>query len=157
MRLSATARQQTALQAVAEPRRRELLLLLRDNGELSVGDLAARVDVTQQAVSLHMKALEAAGLVAARREGTRHLYAVRPEGFRPIQEFVATFWSDQLGKLKDGPNSPMTASRPNFSSMRPPSGYSITSVSQSCGSLDRRFARLEANTGGAFSVDINGV
>lgn len=92
---------QSALHAIAEPRRRELLMLLRERGEMSVGELSGRVPITQQAVSLHLKALENAGLVEARREGTRHLYAVRPEGFIPIQEFVASFWGDKLAVLKD--------------------------------------------------------
>lgn len=89
-----------ALKAIAEPRRRELLMLLRDHGPLPVGELAERVDVTQQAVSQHLKVLEEAELVEARREGTRHLYAVRPEGFRPVQEFVEAFWGDRLGELR---------------------------------------------------------
>ncbi|WP_119299585.1 ArsR/SmtB family transcription factor [Dongia deserti] len=91
---------QAALKAIVEPRRRELLALLRDRGALSVGELADQVDVSQQAVSQHLKVLEDAGLVEARREGTRHIYAVRPDGFRPIEEFVAGFWSDHLQKLK---------------------------------------------------------
>ncbi|MEZ5668679.1 MAG: metalloregulator ArsR/SmtB family transcription factor [Alphaproteobacteria bacterium] len=91
---------QAALKAIAEPRRRELLELLRDAGCLSVGELAERVAVTQQAVSLHLKVLEDAGLVEARREGTRHLFAVRPEGFRPVEEFVAGFWGGHLSALK---------------------------------------------------------
>jgi DNA-binding transcriptional ArsR family regulator len=91
---------QTALKAIAEPRRRELLMALRDAGELSVGELAERVDVTQQAVSLHLKVLEQAGLVEARRAGTRHLYAVKADGFRPVQEFVDQFWGTHLDALK---------------------------------------------------------
>ncbi len=91
---------EAALKAIAEPRRRELLTLLRDEGALSVGELADQVAITQQAVSLHLKVLEEAGLVEARREGTRHIYAVRPEGFRPVQDFVAGFWSQQLSQLK---------------------------------------------------------
>jgi len=92
---------QSALKALSEPRRRELLLLLRDRGALSVGDMASKVDVTQQAVSLHLKVLQEAGLVEARREGTRHIYAVKPEGFKPVQDFVAGFRSDHLPALKD--------------------------------------------------------
>lgn len=91
---------EAALKAIAEPRRRELLTLLRDGGALSVGELADQVAVSQQAVSLHLKVLEEAGLVEARREGTRNIYAVRPEGFRPVQDFVAGFWSQQLSRLK---------------------------------------------------------
>ncbi len=90
----------SALKALSEPRRRELLEILRERGASSVGELTDRVDVSQQAVSLHMKALEEAGLVEARRQGTRHIYQVRPEGFLPVSEFVAGFWSENLGVLK---------------------------------------------------------
>ena len=92
--------EQNALKAISEPRRRELLRLLRDEGTMSVGEIAKRVDVTQQAVSLHLKVLENAGLVEAHREGTRHLYAVRPNGFQPLQEFVRGFWNENLPGLK---------------------------------------------------------
>ena len=91
---------QAVLKALAEPRRRELLEILRDAGTLSVGELSERVSVTQQAVSLHLKVLEEAGLVEARREGTRHLYAVKPRGFRPVEEFVSGFWRGKLAELK---------------------------------------------------------
>jgi DNA-binding transcriptional ArsR family regulator len=90
----------TIFKAIAEPRRIELLQILRDRGELSVGELAERVSVTQQAVSLHLKVLETAGLVEARRDGTRHLYAVRHDGFVPANEFLASFWGEKLKNLK---------------------------------------------------------
>lgn len=88
------------MKAIAEPRRRELLVLLRERGAQSVGELTDQVDITQQAVSLHLKVLQEAGLVEARREGTRHIYAVKPEGFEPVQDFVAGFWSERLSALK---------------------------------------------------------
>lgn len=88
-----------ALRALAEPRRQELLRLLRD-GPRSVGELAAEVDVTQQAVSQHLSVLDRAGLVEARREGTRSVYAVRPEGFAPVEAFVREFWGPRLAALK---------------------------------------------------------
>lgn len=92
--------EQSALKAIAEPRRRELLTLLRDEGTMSVGEISKRVSVTQQAVSLHLKVLEEAGLVEARKEGTRHLYAIKVAGFRPVQEFVSGFWTEHLPDLK---------------------------------------------------------
>jgi DNA-binding transcriptional ArsR family regulator len=92
--------QPAVLRAISEPRRQELLTILRSQGELSVGELAERVKVTQQAVSLHLMVLEDAGLVEARREGTRHIYSVRPEGFKPVQEFVSLFWGEHLAELK---------------------------------------------------------
>lgn len=87
------------LKALAEPRRQELLELLRD-GPLAVVELAEQVEVTQQAVSQHLRVLEQAGLVEARREGTRHIYAVRPEGFAPVEAFVKSFWDTRLARLK---------------------------------------------------------
>jgi DNA-binding transcriptional ArsR family regulator len=89
-----------ALRALAEPRRQELLRLLRD-GPRSVGELAAEVDVSQQAVSQHLSVLDRAGLVEARREGTRSVYAVRPEGFAPVEAFVREFWEPRLSALKN--------------------------------------------------------
>lgn len=90
----------TALKALGEPRRVEILQLLRD-GPLTVGEIAAQVDVTQQAVSQHLAVLGQAGLVEARREGTRSIYAVRPDGFAPVEEFVRSFWAPRLRALKD--------------------------------------------------------
>lgn len=90
---------QLALKALAEPRRCEILDHLRAS-PMAVVDIAERVDVTQQAVSQHLKVLEQAGLVEARREGTRHIYAVRPEGFAPVESFVRLFWDEKLANLK---------------------------------------------------------
>ena len=61
------------LQAIAEPRRREILMLIR-TGELASGDIAAHFDVTRPAISQHLQVLTAAGLVSVRKDGTRRLY-----------------------------------------------------------------------------------
>ena len=88
-----------ALRALGEPRRIEILELLRA-GPRSVAEITEAVDVSQQAVSQHLAVLDRAGLVEARREGTRHLYAVRPEGFAPVESFVRAFWDLRLADLK---------------------------------------------------------
>jgi DNA-binding transcriptional ArsR family regulator len=88
-----------ALKALGEPRRVEILELLR-GGPRSVGEIAEKVDVTQQAVSQHLAVLDRAGLVEAQREGTRSVYVVRPEGFAPVETFVRGFWELQLASLK---------------------------------------------------------
>jgi DNA-binding transcriptional ArsR family regulator len=88
-----------ALKALGEPRRLEILELLRF-GPRSVGEIAQHVDVTQQAVSQHLAVLDRAGLVEATREGTRSLYAVRPSGFAPVEAFVRGFWDSRLANLK---------------------------------------------------------
>jgi DNA-binding transcriptional ArsR family regulator len=78
----------------------EILRVLRD-GPRAVGEIAAEVAVTQQAVSQHLALLGQAGLVEARRVGTRSLYAIRPDGFAPVEEFVRSFWAPRLATLKD--------------------------------------------------------
>jgi DNA-binding transcriptional ArsR family regulator len=88
-----------ALKALGEPRRLEILELLR-KGPRSVGEIAEHVEVTQQAVSQHLSVLDRAGLVEARKEGTRSIYAVRPAGFAPIESFVRAFWEPRLLDLK---------------------------------------------------------
>jgi DNA-binding transcriptional ArsR family regulator len=90
----------TALKALGEPRRIEILRLLR-GGPRAVGEIAAEVDVTQQAVSQHLAVLGQAGLVEAHKIGTRSVYAIRPDGFAPVEEFVRSFWAPRLAALKD--------------------------------------------------------
>lgn len=85
--------------ALGEPRRLEIVRLLRA-GPRAVGELAVAIDVTQQAASQHLAVLSAAGLVEARREGTRALYSIKPEGFAPAAAFVESFWSGKLAALK---------------------------------------------------------
>jgi DNA-binding transcriptional ArsR family regulator len=87
-----------ALKAIAAPRRREILSLIRE-GELSAGEIAARFDVTRPAVSQHLTVLKDAGLVSERRDGTRRLYRARPEGLGPLRAFLEEFWDDRLGAL----------------------------------------------------------
>ena len=87
------------LQAIAEPRRREILMLIR-SAELTSGDIAARFDVTRPAISQHLQVLTAAGLVRVRKDGTRRLYQARPEGLTDLRAFLETFWDDQLLHLK---------------------------------------------------------
>jgi DNA-binding transcriptional ArsR family regulator len=90
---------EAALRAIAEPRRRQILILVRDE-ELSAGEIAANFDVTRPAVSQHLTVLKEAGLIAERRDGTRRLYRARPEGLNALKEFLEEFWDDRLGKLK---------------------------------------------------------
>jgi DNA-binding transcriptional ArsR family regulator len=88
-----------ALKALAEPHRRAILTLVADEPR-PVGDIAGHLDITSQAVSRHLKVLHEAGLVDERREGTRHLFVVNPDGFTAVQEFLAGFWSEHLGRLR---------------------------------------------------------
>jgi DNA-binding transcriptional ArsR family regulator len=88
-----------AFKALGEPRRVAIMRLLRA-GPRAVGEIAAEVDVSQQAASQHLAVLSKAGLVEARREGTRALYSIKPDGFAPVAAFVEAFWVPKLAALK---------------------------------------------------------
>jgi DNA-binding transcriptional ArsR family regulator len=88
-----------ALRALAEPHRRAILRLVRDQPR-SVTEIAEHFDITQQAVSLHLKVLREAGLVGVRRDGQRRLYLVDPDGMRSLQDFLAELWPAGLDRLK---------------------------------------------------------
>ena len=87
------------MRALAEPRRRRILELVRD-GELTAGEIASAFDVTRPAVSQHLAVLKHAGLLEERREGTKRLYRVRAEGLADVREFVETFWDGRLERLR---------------------------------------------------------
>lgn len=86
-------------QVLAEPRRRDVLALLADQ-ERTAGDVAARFDVTRQAVSQHLRILLQAGLIDERREGARRWYRARPEGLAEVRAYVEAMWPAALGALK---------------------------------------------------------
>lgn len=85
--------------AIAEPRRRQILALVRDE-ELGAGEIAAHFDVSRPAVSQHLAVLRGAGLLSERRQGTSRLYRARPEGLAGLREFLDGFWTDRLERLK---------------------------------------------------------
>ena len=90
---------QTVVHAISEPRRREILRLVRDR-ELAAGEIAAHFEVTRPAISQHLTVLKNAGLVSERREGTRRLYRTRPEGLAELRSFLDGFWGEGLERLK---------------------------------------------------------
>lgn len=87
------------MQAIAEPRRRAILRLVRDSPH-SVNEIAEHFDVTQQAVSQHLKVLREAGLVAVRPDGQRRLYEIRTDGLESVRELLAELWPAKLQALK---------------------------------------------------------
>ena len=86
-------------EAIAQPKRREILRLLAA-GEMSAGDVASRFDVTAPAISQHLKILKQVGLVSERREGTRRLYSVRAAGLADLHSFLADVLPARLERLK---------------------------------------------------------
>ena len=89
-----------ALRAVADPTRRAILRLVRDD-ELPAGQIACHFpSMSRPAVSQHLRVLTDAGLVDVRPDGNRRLYRWRPEGLRDAATFVEDMWSDKLARLK---------------------------------------------------------
>lgn len=92
-----------AFNAVAEPRRREILEILAVS-ELPVGDLVIRMGIEQPSVSKHLKVLREVGLVTVRRNGRHMMYRTNAEAIRPLYEWTKTFerlWAHQLLRIKE--------------------------------------------------------
>jgi DNA-binding transcriptional ArsR family regulator len=91
-----------AYAALAEPSRREILDLLRD-GERSVNELVARLELSQPGVSKHLKVLREAGLVEVRPEGKRRWYGLRAEPLAEVAEWLEPYrrhWNARLDALE---------------------------------------------------------
>jgi DNA-binding transcriptional ArsR family regulator len=88
-----------AARAVSAPRRREILVLVRD-AELSAGEIASHFDISRPAISQHLAVLREAGLLDERRAGARRMYRARPEGLAGLSDFLDRFWTDRLERLK---------------------------------------------------------
>lgn len=88
--------------AVAEPRRREILIFLLDH-ERPVTDIVEQLNLDQPSVSKHLRVLHEVGLVRMRRNGRHRFYQTRADGIRPLHEWASTFeryWSHQLLRVK---------------------------------------------------------
>src|SRR3954451_16565536 len=96
--VSATA----AIEVLAEPSRRRILDLLRD-GERPVAELVERLDLTQPAISKHLRVLRDAGLVDVRPDAQRRLYRIRPEPLAELDEWLEPYrqlWTQRLDRLE---------------------------------------------------------
>jgi DNA-binding transcriptional ArsR family regulator len=92
-----------AFNAVAEPRRRDILNYLALQ-ERPVNDIVAALGLEQPSVSKHLRVLKDVGLVHARREGRQMFYRTNAEGIRPLHEWTETFerfWRHQLLRVKE--------------------------------------------------------
>ena len=89
--------------ALAEPRRREILSFLADQ-EKPVGDIVVAFSADQPSVSKHLGVLRQVGLVRVRRLGRHRMYRANADGIRPLYDFAKTFekyWTHQLLRVKD--------------------------------------------------------
>jgi len=90
-----------AFNAVAEPRRRQILDLLA-SGERPVNDLVEAMDLAQPQVSKHLRVLREVGLVAVRGDGRQRLYRINGQPLKPIHDWVKSYersWSEAFERL----------------------------------------------------------
>ncbi len=90
------------LQALADPRRREIVEILLQEEQL-VGDLVRRLPIAQSGVSRHLRILKNAGMVESRTDGQRRIYSLRSEPFEKLAEWLAQYrrlWESRLDNFE---------------------------------------------------------
>jgi len=90
--------------AIAEPRRREIIRLLGGGRAHAVGELVKRLRLPQPAVSKHLGVLRKVGIVSVNRHGRHRLYRLNAEKLKPVHDWAKTFeryWTHQLDRIKE--------------------------------------------------------
>src|SRR3984957_1375995 len=90
--------------AIAEPRRREIVELLADRGALAVGALVVSLGLPQPAVSKHLGVLRKVGVVVVIKQGKQRVYNLEAEKLKTVHDWVKAFeelWGHQLDRIKD--------------------------------------------------------
>jgi DNA-binding transcriptional ArsR family regulator len=90
--------------AIAEPRRRQILELLARRGALAVGTLVVALGLPQPAVSKHLGVLRKVGVVAVIKQGKQRVYNLEPDKLKTVHDWVKAFeelWSHQLDRIKE--------------------------------------------------------
>ena len=89
--------------AIAEPRRREIIGILNDGNAWAVNDVVARVRIGQPAVSKHLGVLRKVGVVTVVKRGQHRMYRLQAAELKPVHDWVKVFeqyWSHQLNRIK---------------------------------------------------------
>jgi len=90
--------------AIAEPRRREIVELLARRGALAVGTLVITMGLPQPAVSKHLGVLRKVGVVAVSKQGKQRVYSLQAEKLKSVHDWVKAFeslWTHQLDRIKE--------------------------------------------------------
>jgi len=90
--------------AIAEPRRREIIGLLNDGREWAVNDVVAKMTIAQPAVSKHLGVLHKVGVVTVARRGQRRMYRLHAAKLKPVHDWARMYeryWTDQIGRIKE--------------------------------------------------------
>ena len=90
--------------AIAEPRRREIIEILADGESRAVGELVDRLSVSQSAVSKHLGVLRRVGIVSVTTSGPMRLYRLEPRQLKPVHDWVKRFeqfWARHIDRIKE--------------------------------------------------------
>ena len=90
--------------AIAEPRRREIIGVLNDGREWAVNDVVVRVKLAQPAVSKHLGVLRKVGVVSVIKRGQHRMYRLNAAELKPVHDWVKVFeryWTHQLGQIRE--------------------------------------------------------
>jgi DNA-binding transcriptional ArsR family regulator len=90
--------------AIAEPRRREVIAVLADGREYAVNEVVVRLRMPQPAISKHLRVLRKVGVVSMVKRGQHRMYRLNAAGLKPVHDWVKTFeryWTHQLGQVKE--------------------------------------------------------
>jgi DNA-binding transcriptional ArsR family regulator len=90
--------------AIAEPRRRQVIAVLADGREYAVGEVVLRMRMSQPAVSKHLGVLRKVGVVAVIKRGQHRMYRLNAAKLKPVHDWVSSFeryWTHQIGQIKE--------------------------------------------------------
>ena len=93
-----------AFNAIAEPRRREIIGLLAHGGTLTVNEIVEKLRLPQPAVSKHLGVLREVGLVSAEKQGQHRRYRLNARELKAVHDWVKTFerfWTNQIDRIKE--------------------------------------------------------
>jgi DNA-binding transcriptional ArsR family regulator len=98
--------------AIAEPRRRQIVDMLVDGREHTVGDVVVRLRLAQPAVSKHLSVLRKVGVVAVSKRGQHRMYRLNAKELKPVHDWVKEyerFWTHHLDRIKERAEQKMNA------------------------------------------------
>ena len=101
--MARTAHPEDVFNAIAEPRRREVIAVLSDGEEYAVNDIVIRMKMAQPSVSKHLGALHRAGVVTQVRRGRHRMYRLNAAALKPVHDWVKVFeryWTHQMDEIK---------------------------------------------------------
>jgi DNA-binding transcriptional ArsR family regulator len=93
-----------AFNAIAEPRRRDLIAALAGGHPTAVGELVRMLDLPQPTVSKHLRVLRKVGIVSVTKQGQHRMYRLEPQELKPVYQWIKTYeqyWTHQADRIKE--------------------------------------------------------